>query len=95
LFENRVLRGMCGPKRKKRREAREDCIMRSIPVIKSRIRWAGHVVRMGDKSYNVLGGKPEEKRPLGRHGRRWEDNSRMDLGEIRWEDADLDDMRTR
>jgi hypothetical protein len=28
--------------------------------------------------YRVLVGKPEGKRPLGRHGRRWEDN-KMDL----------------
>jgi hypothetical protein len=29
-------------------------------------------------------GKPEGKRPLGRPRRRWEDNVRMDLREIRW-----------
>jgi hypothetical protein len=28
--------------------------------------------------------KPEEKRPLGRPRRRWEDNIRMDLREMRW-----------
>jgi hypothetical protein len=33
-------------------------------------------------------GKPEEKRPLGRPRRRWEDNSKMDLGEIEWGDMD-------
>ena len=27
-------------------------------------------------------GKPEGKRPLGRPGRRWEDNIRMDLQEV-------------
>jgi hypothetical protein len=27
-------------------------------------------------------GKPEGKRPLGRHRRRWEDNIRMDLQEV-------------
>ena len=32
--------------------------------------------------YKVLVGKPEGKRPLGRHRRRWEDNSRMDLREV-------------
>jgi len=38
-------------------------------VIKSRrIRWAGHVARMGEERsvYRVLVGKPEGKRPLGR-----------------------------
>jgi hypothetical protein len=34
--------------------------------------------------YKVLLGKPEEKRPLGRPRRRWEDGIRMDLREIGW-----------
>jgi hypothetical protein len=29
--------------------------------------------------YRVLVGKPEEKRPLGRHKRRWEHNIKMDF----------------
>ena len=33
--------------------------------------------------YRVLVGKPEGKRPLGRHRRRWEDNIKMDLQEVR------------
>jgi hypothetical protein len=47
-----------------------------------RMRWAGHVARMGEerKVYNVLLGKPEGKRPLGRARCRWEDGIRMDLG---------------
>ena len=51
-------------------------------VIKSRrIRWAGHVARMGeDRKVSV--GKPEGKRPLGRPRRRWVDNIRMDLQEV-------------
>jgi hypothetical protein len=49
-----------------------------------RMRWAGHVARMGEerKVYKVLMGKPEGKRPLGRSRRRWEDGIRMDLREI-------------
>jgi hypothetical protein len=35
-------------------------------------------------AYRILVGKPEGKRPLGRHRRRWEDNIRMDLREIGW-----------
>jgi hypothetical protein len=34
-------------------------------------------------AYNILVGKPEGKRPLGRPRCRWEDNIRMDLREIR------------
>ena len=33
--------------------------------------------------YRVLVGKPEGKRPLGRPRRRWEDNIKMDLQEVR------------
>jgi hypothetical protein len=33
--------------------------------------------------YRVLVGKPEKKRPLGRPRRRWEDNIKMDLQEVR------------
>jgi hypothetical protein len=49
-----------------------------------RMRWAGHVARMGDRRdvYRVLVGRPEGTRPLGRHRRRWEDNIKMDLREI-------------
>jgi hypothetical protein len=36
----------------------------------------------------ILVGKPEGKRPLGRPRLRWEDNIRMDIGEIRWKDVD-------
>jgi len=48
------------------------------------MRWAGHVARMGESRgvYRVLVGKPEEKRPLGRFRRRWEDNIKMDLQEV-------------
>ena len=49
-----------------------------------RMRWAGHVARMGEKRgvLRVLVGKPEGKRPLGRPRRRWEDNIKMDLQEV-------------
>jgi len=53
-----------------------------VRVIKSRkMRWAGHVVRMAKSRsvYRVLVGKPEAKRPLGRHRHRWEYNIKMDL----------------
>jgi len=38
--------------------------------------------------YSILVGKPEGKRPLGRHKRGREDNIRMDLREIGWEGVD-------
>jgi hypothetical protein len=39
---------------------------------------------MGEKKslYRVLVGKPEGKRPLGRHKPRWEDNIKMDCQEV-------------
>jgi len=45
-----------------------------VRVVKSRrLRWAGHVTRMGEGRgvHRVLVGKPEGKRPLGRPRRRW------------------------
>jgi hypothetical protein len=42
---------------------------------------------MGEKknAYRVLVGKPERKRPLGRPGRRWVDNIKIDLRETGWD----------
>jgi hypothetical protein len=42
----------------------------------------------GGGAYRVLLGKPEAKRPLGRHGRRWEDIIKMDIQEVRWRNMD-------
>jgi len=49
------------------------------------MRWAGHVARMGEERgvYRVLVGTPERKRLLGRPRRRWVDNIRMDIQEVR------------
>jgi hypothetical protein len=54
-------------------------------VIKSRrMRWAGHVARMGEGRvvYRVLVGRSEGKRPVGRPRLRWEDNIKLNLREI-------------
>jgi len=95
VFENMVLRKIFGPRRDEvtgewRRLYNEELndVYSSpniVRVIKSRrIRWAGHVARMGEErgAYGVLVGKPEGKRPLGRPRRRWVDNIRMDLQEV-------------
>jgi hypothetical protein len=100
VFENRVLR-IFGPKwdevtgewRKLHNEELRDFYSSPsiIRTIKSRrMRWAGHVARMGVKrhAYRLLVGKPEGKRPLGRPRRSWVDNIRMDLGEVGWGDVD-------
>jgi hypothetical protein len=53
-----------------------------IRMINSRrMRWARHVARMREKrnAYNILMGKPEGKRPLGRPRRRWVDNIKINL----------------
>jgi hypothetical protein len=54
-----------------------------------RMRWAGHVARMGEGrvAYRILVGRPEGKRPLGRPRRRWEDNIKMDLEDVGWDDV--------
>jgi hypothetical protein len=87
VFENKVLRRIFGPKRDevtgewRRLHNKELYALYSTPniirVIKSRrVRWAGHVARMGERrgAYRALVGKPEESRPLGRPRPRQEDN---------------------
>ncbi|KAJ4435759.1 hypothetical protein ANN_18378 [Periplaneta americana] len=58
--------------------------------LERRLRWAGHVARMGESrnAYRVLVGRPEGKRPLGRPRRRWEDNIKMYLREVGYDDRD-------
>ena len=95
MYENRVLRRIFGPKRDEVtgewRKLHNELLnnLYSSPnivrMIKSRrMRWAGHVARMGEGSgvYRALVGRPERRRPLGRPRRRWEDNIRMDLREV-------------
>jgi len=90
-----VLRRVFGPKRDevtgewRKLHNEELSNLYSLPnivlVVKSRrMRWAGHVARMGQWRgvYRVLVGKPEGKRPLGRPRHRWEDNIKMDLQEV-------------
>ena len=71
------------------------CSSNIVRGIKSRrIRWAGHVARMGERRgvQRFLVGKPEGKRPLGRLRRRGDDNIKMDLQEVRCGDMDWIDL---
>ena len=95
VFENRVLRRVFGSKRdevtgewrKLHNKNLRD--LYSLPnivrVVKSRrMRWVGHVARMGEGRgvHRVLVREPEGKRPLGKPRPRWEDNIKMDLREM-------------
>jgi hypothetical protein len=92
-----VLRKIVGPKRERltgdwrRLHNGELHALYSSPnifrVIKSgRMRWTGNVARMGDRrgTFQVLVGRPERRRPLGRPRHRWENNIKMDLQEVGW-----------
>jgi hypothetical protein len=78
VFENRMLRRIFGLKRDEMtghwKKLQNEELHNSYPssniiiIIKSRrMRWTGHVARMGAKrnAYKILVGKPEGKRPLG------------------------------
>jgi hypothetical protein len=87
VFENRVLRRIFGPKRDEvtgewRKLHNEELnVLYSSPnirVVKSRrMRRTGHVCGEERGVYRVLVGKPEEKRPLGKHRGRWEDSIKI------------------
>jgi hypothetical protein len=97
VFENRILTKIFMPNRDEVTEEwrtlhnEELYGLYSSPnitrMIKSRrMRWAGHVVRMGEKivAYRVLVARPEGKGPLGRPRCRWEDNINIYLKEMAW-----------
>jgi hypothetical protein len=50
-------------------------------IMSWRMRWAGHVSRMLENrnANSILMGKPEGKRPLRRHRRRWENIIKTDF----------------
>jgi hypothetical protein len=100
-FKNRVLSGMLGTKKEEVTGGWTELYNvehhtlyfspNIFRVIKSRrMRWVGHVAHMVYKryEYRIFIGKPEGRRPLGRSGNWWEDNIKVDLEEIQWEDVD-------
>ena len=110
MSENRVLRRIFGPKRDEVTESGENYIMRSLLLIaqycsgdkieKNKI---GEVFSMyGERRcvYRVLVVKPDEKSPLDRPRRRWEDSNKMDFQEVGcggmdWIELDQDRDRWR
>ncbi|KAJ4433904.1 hypothetical protein ANN_16217 [Periplaneta americana] len=101
VFENKVFRKIFGAKRgeftgewRKLHNTELHALYSSPDIIRNiksrRLRWAGHVARMGESrnAYRVLIGRPEGKKPLERPRRRWEDNIKMDLREVGYDDRD-------
>jgi hypothetical protein len=97
VFENRVLRGIFGPKGEevtrewRKLDSGELHNFYSSPDIigqkkSRRMKWTGHVARMGEGRilYRVLVGKPKGKIPLERPRSKWEDGIKLDLREIGW-----------
>ena len=92
VFENGILRKICGPvfdagigqwRRRHNYELRE---MTEVPLITSiimaqRLRWAGHVARADEDRLisKIARGQPEGRRPTGRPRMRWSDNVKKDM----------------
>jgi hypothetical protein len=104
VFEKRVLRRIFGSKRdgvtegwrKLHNEELHNLYSspNKIRIIKSRrMRWAGHVARLGGEGHIWdFGENAEGKKPLGKPRRRWEDNNKINLGGIGWGGMDCIDM---
>ena len=105
VFESRVLRKISGPKRDEvtvelrtlHNKELSDLSSSSniIRVIKSRTtRWTGYIARMGKRRgvYRVLVWKPEGKRSLGRSRRKCENNIKINLQEVGYEDMEWIDL---
>ncbi|KAJ4433819.1 hypothetical protein ANN_16131 [Periplaneta americana] len=99
VFENKMIRKIFGAKRdevtgewKKLHNAELYVLFSSPDIMRNiksrRLRWAGHVARMGESINAVLVGRPEGKRPLGRSRHRWENNIKMDLREVGYDGRD-------
>ncbi|KAJ4437318.1 hypothetical protein ANN_17456 [Periplaneta americana] len=101
VFENKVLRKIFVAKRdevtgewRKLHNTELHALYSSRDIIRNiksrRLRWAEHVARMDESrnAYRVLYGRPKGNRPLGRPRRRWEDNIKMDLREVGYDDRE-------
>ncbi|KAJ4432030.1 hypothetical protein ANN_20644, partial [Periplaneta americana] len=105
VFENKVLRKIFGAKKhevtgewRKSHNAELHALFSSPEIIRNiksrRLRWAGHVACMGEfrNAYSVLVRKPEGKIPLGRPRCRWEDNIKMDMRGVGYDDRDWNNL---
>jgi hypothetical protein len=91
IFENRVLRRICGRKRevdgswRKLHNDELHSLYSSPNIVRAtksrRMRWAGHVAHMEEARvvYRILVGRPEGRSPIVRPRHRWEDNIKIDL----------------
>ena len=95
VFERTILRRIWGPvwddetmewRRRHNEELMQVSQLPSISnVVRShRLRWAGHVARMeeGSLAKDLMLGRPEGRRPLGRPRKRWLDNIKDDMRQL-------------
>jgi hypothetical protein len=83
------MNGVTGGRRKLHNEVLRDLYSSpstSLLLKSRRMRWAGHIARMGEKRnvYTLLVGSSYGKRPVGRPRRRWVDDIPTDIREIGW-----------
>ncbi|KAJ4427320.1 hypothetical protein ANN_24940 [Periplaneta americana] len=101
VFENKVLRKIFGAKRnevtgewRQLHNIELHALYSSSDIIRNiksrRLRWTGHVARMGESrnAYRVLVWEAGGKRSLGRSRRRWEGNIKLDLRKLGYDGRD-------
>ena len=94
VLKNRVLRRIFGPERSEVREKWSKlkslivCTPHQIllggKIEKNETNGACNTYGLRRGAHRLWVGKPEGKRPLGRRGRRWEDNIKMHREVVRW-----------
>jgi hypothetical protein len=85
VFENRMLKGAFGYKKGKKLNSLYSAPDTVRMIKQMSLRWTRHVARVGPirNECQILVVQPEKKSPLGITRRRWEDNIKLNVKEVK------------